>query len=133
VALVIINLFMITKYCIFLLLCLSLVGCDPVYPPVILNEYADSIEMSVSFMNDVPAQTGLKLPPKTEFIQRHKGLVIKEITVKEPSGNLRLYRQADFEDARAKQKVDFEVWILSEQGLKLGNKDDLKKFRLEKH
>jgi hypothetical protein len=100
---------------------------------VILNEYAGSIEISVSFTNDVPTQTGLKLPPKTEFIQRRKGMVIKEITVREPSGNLRLYQQSDFEDARSKQKVNFEVWILSEQGLKLGNKEDLKKFRMEKH
>ena len=124
---------MIMKYCVFLILCLSLVGCDLVYPPVILNEYAGSIEISVSFTNDVPTQTGLKLPPKTEFIQRRKGMVIKEITVREPSGNLRLYQQSDFEDARSKQKVNFEVWILSEQGLKLGNKEDLKKFRMEKH
>jgi hypothetical protein len=96
-----------------------------------VNGYAEPIEISVSFTNDsnVPPQTGIRLPPMTEFVQRRKGLKIEEIRVKESSGTLRTYRSADLEDARSKRKVDFEVWTLSEKGLKLGDREDLRKLR----
>jgi hypothetical protein len=109
-------------------LCLCLVGCDPVYPPVIFNEYKAPIEISVSFKN-APAQTAIRIPPNSAFFQRHKNFVIEEIKVIEPSSNVRTYHSIDLEKARSNQNSDYEVWVLSETGLRFAGKKDLQKLR----
>jgi hypothetical protein len=120
------------KYYALIILCSCLVGCDSAYPPVIVNAYAQPIEISVSFTGGIPPETGIRLASMTEFVQRRKGLKIEEITVKEQSGKLHFYRSADFEGARSERKPNFEVWILSANGLKLGDKEDLRKLMAER-
>lgn len=121
------------RNCVLLVLCLCLVGCDPAYPPVIVNQYSAPIELSVSFNSGDIWERGIRLAPGTAFVQRRKGLIIEEITVKESSGKMRNYGAADFEAARSKRRVDFEVWFLTEPGLKLGDKQDLRHLRARKH
>lgn len=105
-----------------------LTGCDPVYPPVVMNGYSEPVEVSLSFAGNIPSQVGIRLPPKTKYVQRRQGLRVLEITIKRASGVLQSYRESDLEAARSTRKVQFEVWIISETGLKLGDKEDISRI-----
>ena len=109
--------------------CLWLVGCDPAYPPVIVNQYGDQIEIAVSFNGGDIWEREIKLEPNTVFVQRHKGFAIDEIIVKESSGKPRHYRATDFTTIRSNRKTEYEVWILSEEGLRLGDQEYLRDLR----
>lgn len=125
--------FSIMRTYVFLALCLCLVGCDLGYPPVVINGYNESIEISLSFNGGKFLETKGLLPPNEEFVQRRKDLKIDKITVKEKSGKLHTYLSADLEKIRSSQKTEFEVWILTEAGLKLGDKEFLLELRRSKH
>jgi hypothetical protein len=102
------------------------------YPPVVVNGYRAPAEITVSFVGTSQRASGV-LPAGSELVQRQKNLEVSEISVKEPSGHQRIYRLLDLEALRSKRKVDFEVWFLSEQGLNLGGKEDLRQFKADKH
>jgi hypothetical protein len=117
------------KSCIILILGVLLVGCDPAYPPIIFNAYNEPIEISVSFSNGASPETAMQLSPKTELVQRRKGLNIESITVKEASGKTRTYLKSDLENARAKGKAGVEIWMLSADGLRLGDENELRELK----
>ena len=112
-----------------MIFCLALIGCDPANPPVIVNGYSEPVEISISFTNDIPAIIGIKLPPNKELVQRRKGLELATITVKESSGALHVYDFAKIKQIRSNQNIDFEVWIISKDGIRLCNKSDLQKLQ----
>jgi hypothetical protein len=108
-------------------------GCDMGYPPIVVNQYKEPIEISLLFNGGDVRETGIRLPANTEFVQRRKGLAIYEIDVRESSGRMRRYSLADFEAARANRTVSFEVWFLTAQGLKLGDKTDFDNLLKSRH
>jgi hypothetical protein len=114
------------------LLLVWLTGCDNGYPPIVVNAYKVPVEISITFVG-VSQPTAGVLPAGIEVVQRRKGLQIEAITVKEPSGKMREYRLADFEKARSLRTVKIEVWILNEEGLKLGDKEDLRAIQRRRH
>lgn len=107
--------------------CLLLLGCDRGYPPVIVSEYTKPIQIALRFNHNVN-ETGITLPPSVEFVQRRKNLEIQEIVVKEPSGATRTYSANDFQMARSARTVDVEVWVLTQDGLRLEGQDYLRKL-----
>ena len=121
------------KKCFFLLICTFLIACDPYHPPIVANAYDEPIEVSIAFKNSSPPQTGMLIEPGSALIQHKKHLEITEIRVKEVTGRLHVYGTADFDALLSKRKVDFEVWILSPEGLKLGDKAYLHQFLRRKN
>lgn len=115
---------------IVLALSILLVGCDSAYPPIIANDYNQPIEITVSFTNG-ESLSGIRLLPRVELVQRRKGLNIRQITVVEPSGTQRVFGAVELRDVRSGRKIEFEVWILSESGIRLRTKEDLKRFKSE--
>lgn len=110
------------------ILLVAFAGCDKGYPPIIANGCGFSVDISLSFAG-VPQPSSGVLPAGSEVVQRRKGLNLIEIRLKEPSGRLRVYGKTELDAARMNTRVELEVWILSEQGLRLGDKEDLRKFR----
>ena len=107
--------------------CLFLVGCDQAHPPVILNLYKDSIKVTVLFKNGPPA-LDVVLEQNGGLMQRQKGLLVEEIKVIEPSGNIRFFKLKELDILRAKQDIVFKVWSLSETGIELHDKDFYRAF-----
>src|SRR6266568_348361 len=103
------------------------VSCDRGYPPIIANEYDVPIEISISFVGSAYRFSGT-LPARTQLVQWRKGLEIEEIRVTLPSGQSRAYGPADLATARSKRKDSVDVWILSAQGLKLGDERELREL-----
>lgn len=117
------------KLCLLLAICLCIAGCESAYPPIVFNGYAIPIEISVSFTTTIAQESKIQLLSNTELVQNRTGLQIKEIVVHESTGKERVYGSAELLNARSKQQTAFEIWILTEQGLRLGDKEDLRRLK----
>src|SRR4051794_563526 len=95
----------ILKLCAAGLVWVCIAGCDMGYSPMIVNEYDEPIELSLTFNGGEIRQTAT-LPPHTPLVQRQKGLAIYEILLKTASGGVRKYSLPDFEAARRKRPSD---------------------------
>ncbi len=111
-----------------MLLLLGLAGCDNGYSPVVVNAYDYPVEITIHFVGEAPSVVGI-LPSGRELVQRRKGLEIKEIHVKEPSGRLHIYESTELNRMRAANSHSFEIWILSESGIALGDERYLKRLQ----
>lgn len=115
------------KSCPWIVLCLLIVGCQQRYPPVILNKSGAGIEVTVIF-DDGSGANEIRLAPDTAFLQNRQGFQIREIKVKDASGRLRTYGSAELSNGRANRNIKFEVWILSNDGIRLGDENDYRDF-----
>jgi len=115
------------KSFLLIVLCLLIVGCQRGYPPVILNNSTAGIEVTVTF-DDGSGANEIGLAPDTAFLQNRQGLQIREIKAKDASGRLRTYGFAELSNARANRNIKFEVWILSNDAIRLGDETDYRDF-----
>jgi hypothetical protein len=109
-----------------------LAGCrflpaDRAFPPVIVNEEKTSIEITVSF-EDGTTQSQLVLESRVDFWQRAKHKKIVGLRIKEPAGKGVVYSSDDFSKLRAVNGSEFEVWSISEAGLRLLNHQQFEKL-----
>ena len=109
---------------------LSLIGCEFSYYPTIVNDGFEPIEISVtgSFNNNPVLTFNVWLAAESNSGQSVKGFKITQIKVREQSGNVRVYDAADLSIARSRQNIKDEVWILTKNGLRLGDEKDFKKI-----
>ena len=106
-------------------------GCDSAHPPVIANRYRKTIQLDLSFVGTSP-QTAIELSPNTAYFQQYKGFELTEIRVREESGRIRVYGAEALAKLRSNWQGSFEFWILTEDGLSLGSKEDLRKLNEER-
>jgi len=105
------------------LLCLS--ACyDKQYPPYFRNNSDVPVHISIGYTSDHPPTIGT-LSPHTNGGHAEKGLVVESIDVKFEDGPEYTLQISEIESLRnALGRPSLEVWIISELGVRLGNKSD---------
>lgn len=107
----------------------TLSGCyDKQYPPYFHNESGKPAQMSVAYVSDHPATVGT-LPPHVNGGHAEKDLVIKSIDVRFENGTEHSLGLSDIKSLREKLgQPEIEVWLISESGIRLGDKNDWEKI-----
>jgi hypothetical protein len=107
--------------------CCCFTNCDRACAPVLVNETASPIAVSVSWAN--AGEEIIAIPPQREFFQRRKGMSIVSMSVRLESGKIETFTARELESLRRKAPTTFEVWIFTENGIRLGDQTDLSKLR----
>ena len=112
------------------LLCLS--ACyDKQYPPYFRNNSDVPVHISIGYTSDHPPTIGT-LSPHTNGGHAEKDLVVESIDVKFEGGPEYALQMSEIESLRAALgRPDFEVWLISESGVRLGNESDWERIIAE--
>lgn len=112
------------------LLCLS--ACyDKQYPPYFRNDSDVPVQISIEYTADHPPTIGT-LSPHTNGGHAEKDLVVESIDVKFEGDSEYSLQISEIESLRtALGRPDLEVWLISESGVRLGNKSDWERITAE--
>lgn len=110
---------------------LGLSGCpyDKQYPPYLRNEADRPATLVIEYVDDVPTAHG-PLAPHSNAGHADKGLVISALSAE--YDNERRFELLENDLTRMRNEAghpDVEVWILSEEGVELADKEEWERIR----
>ena len=102
---------------------------DPAYSPCILNGYRVAVGLVTTF-GDGTSSPG-SLPPGSDAWQRIKGRHLVSLSVMPTGADKHVYTASTLNRLRREHPVKDELWIVSEQGIKLEDRRRIKAVREE--